>query len=274
MDKVALVTGADRGLGYGLVQSLLESGWHVVAGKYLDWPDLDALTERFPTELLVVPLDVSSDASVREAARIAGDRFGHLDVLISSAGILLPGNELGIRQSPPFDEIMSEFNVNALGGLRVVEAFLPMLDRGAWKRLCFVSSEAGSIAASKRTAWFGYCMSKAALNMAVKNLSNDLAPPRLQPPPISPRLDAHLHARRQRPPSPPRTQPSRHPRPRILPNPTHFRRPSDPLLGQHRDALVAERGRFVRIRTADHGPQTGCHAPAKEEALFAMRSVC
>jgi NAD(P)-dependent dehydrogenase (short-subunit alcohol dehydrogenase family) len=68
------------------------------------------------------------------------------------------------------------YDVNALGPLRVVEAFLPLLERGQGKRLCFVSSEAGSIARARRTSWFGYCMSKAALNMAVKILFNDLRP--------------------------------------------------------------------------------------------------
>jgi NAD(P)-dependent dehydrogenase (short-subunit alcohol dehydrogenase family) len=53
---------------------------------------------------------------------------------------------------------------------------LPLLDKGELKRLCFVSSEAGCVGASPRTGWFGYCMSKAALNIAVKNLSNDLSP--------------------------------------------------------------------------------------------------
>jgi len=60
--------------------------------------------------------------------------------------------------------------------LRVTEAFLPLIELGSLKRLCFISSEAGSIAGSARTAEFGYCMSKAALNMAVKILFNDLAP--------------------------------------------------------------------------------------------------
>jgi NAD(P)-dependent dehydrogenase (short-subunit alcohol dehydrogenase family) len=68
------------------------------------------------------------------------------------------------------------FDVNSLGPLRVVEAFLPLLDGGPMKRLCFVSSEAGSIGASKRDAWFAYCMSKAALNMAIKNMFNFLRP--------------------------------------------------------------------------------------------------
>jgi NAD(P)-dependent dehydrogenase (short-subunit alcohol dehydrogenase family) len=68
------------------------------------------------------------------------------------------------------------YDVNALGPLRVVEAFLPLTDRSRFKRLCFVSSEAGSIARAERKAWFGYCMSKAALNMAVRILFNDLQP--------------------------------------------------------------------------------------------------
>jgi len=57
-----------------------------------------------------------------------------------------------------------------------VHAFLPLTDRGSLKRLCFVSSEAGSIARAKRTAWFGYCMSKAALNMEARILFNTLRP--------------------------------------------------------------------------------------------------
>ena len=65
-------------------------------------------------------------------------------------------------------------DVNALGPLRVVEAFLPLMDQGLLKRLCFVSSEAGSITRSYRDAWFGYCMSKAALNMGISILFNDL----------------------------------------------------------------------------------------------------
>jgi NAD(P)-dependent dehydrogenase (short-subunit alcohol dehydrogenase family) len=58
----------------------------------------------------------------------------------------------------------------------VVEAFLPLVDRGGMKRLCFVSSEAGSIGNMRRTGLFGYTMSKAALNMAVKILFNSLRP--------------------------------------------------------------------------------------------------
>ena len=66
--------------------------------------------------------------------------------------------------------------LNSLGPLRVVEAFLSLTDHGTMKRLVFVSSESGSIRKTTRKAWYGYCMSKAALNMAVKNLFNLLRP--------------------------------------------------------------------------------------------------
>jgi NAD(P)-dependent dehydrogenase (short-subunit alcohol dehydrogenase family) len=176
MERVALVTGADRGLGRALTEDLLGRGWTVIAGRHMDWPELDELALRFPESLRIVPLDVSSDQSVKEASRQIGDMVGHIDLLISNAAIFRSLDVNSIRESPSFDEMIREFNVNAVGGLRVVEAFLPLLDRGELKRLCFVSSEAGSIAASTRTGWFGYCMSKVALNMAVKNLSNDLIP--------------------------------------------------------------------------------------------------
>jgi NAD(P)-dependent dehydrogenase (short-subunit alcohol dehydrogenase family) len=68
------------------------------------------------------------------------------------------------------------YDVNTLGPIRVVEALLGLTGRGSLKRLCFVSSDAGSIANMTRRDWYGYCMSKAALNMAVKIMFNQLRP--------------------------------------------------------------------------------------------------
>jgi NAD(P)-dependent dehydrogenase (short-subunit alcohol dehydrogenase family) len=177
MVQTALVTGADRGLGLGLCGGLLKLGWRVFAGQFLpDWPDLAGLRQQFPDRLTPVALDVGNDDSVRTAAQGVGALTGSLDLLINNAGITAPSNYLAIREPQNYADMLRILSVNALGALRVVEAFLPLLDAGALKRLCFVSSEAGSVGASKRTGWFGYCMSKAALNMAVKNLHNELYP--------------------------------------------------------------------------------------------------
>lgn len=174
---IALVTGADRGLGLALCARLLSLGWRVFAGQYMpEWPDLAALAARYPGERLTpVPLDVADDTSVSAAAQRVGTFTGRVDMIINNAGVTSPRSG-PIREPQDTDEMHRMYNVNALGPLRVVEAFLPLTDHSEMKRLCFVSSEAGSINRCERTSWYGYCMSKAALNMAVRLLFNRLRP--------------------------------------------------------------------------------------------------
>ncbi len=177
MEQTILVTGSDRGLGYGLCAGLLKMGWRVFAGQYLpDWPELASLKKEYSETLEIVPLDVRSMESIKAAAAFVAARAGSLDALINNAGVQSETIYAGIRAPQDYDEMHRLYDVNALGPLRVVEAFLPLLDVGRLKRLCFISSEAGSIGAAKRTSWFGYCMSKAALNMGIKILFNDLRP--------------------------------------------------------------------------------------------------
>jgi NAD(P)-dependent dehydrogenase (short-subunit alcohol dehydrogenase family) len=177
MPHTVFVTGADRGLGFALCAELLDQGWHVFAGQYMpEWPDLTTLLSQHPQRLHIVPVDVSSMESVYVAAQTVAALTDHVDVLINNAGIYSPTAGGTIRELQDYAEMHRLYDVNALGALRVVQAFLSLTDRGDLKRLCFVSSEAGSIARAERTAWFGYCMSKAALNMAVKILFNDLHP--------------------------------------------------------------------------------------------------
>ena len=177
MEHIACVTGADRGLGFGLCASLLQQNWRVIAGQYMpDWPGLNVLYGKYRDLLHVIPLDVSSEKSVRNAAQNVSGLVKHVDVLINNAGVSSPTMRATIREPQDYDEMRRLFNVNTLGSLRMVEAFIPLLDQGEMKRLCFVSSEAGSIERAERESWFGYTMSKAALNMAVKTLFNNLRP--------------------------------------------------------------------------------------------------
>lgn len=177
MQPIVFVTGADRGLGLALCEGLLTRGWQVFAGQHHPaWPQLDALGRQFPGALHIVSLEVSSSASVHAAAQAVEADAGHIDLLINNAAVLSATSPRSIRASPDYAEMHRMYDVNALGPMRIVEAFLPLLDRGPFKRLCFVSSEAGSIGHTQRTAWYGYAMSKAALNMATHILFNHLRP--------------------------------------------------------------------------------------------------
>jgi NAD(P)-dependent dehydrogenase (short-subunit alcohol dehydrogenase family) len=174
VQQIALVTGADRGLGLALCAGLLERGWRVFAGQFMpEWPELVALAGQHPEALQVVPVDVSSTASVLSAAEAVAGTVDHVDLLINNAGIGAGKGELGGEID---EEAMHRaYDVNAIGPIRMVDAFLALTEAGM-RRLAFVSSEAGSIARSHRQAQLGYCMSKAALNMAVKIMFNRLRP--------------------------------------------------------------------------------------------------
>ena len=177
MAQTVFVTGADRGLGFALCTELLKQDWQVFAGQYMpQWPDLSILAGQYPQTLHIVSLDVSSLESTRAAALAVAKQTDHLEVLINNAGIYAPTARRPIREPQDYAEMHRLYDVNALGPLRVTEAFLPLMERGSLRRLCFISSEAGSITRSERKAEFGYCMSKAALNMAIKILFNDLSP--------------------------------------------------------------------------------------------------
>lgn len=171
-----LISGADRGLGFGLTKLLLEKGHTVFAGRFLkDWKELDSLKEQHREQLYIVDLDVSDEKSVERAKSEIGKRVNCLDVLISNAGINGKLNgEVPMKSN--YEYMMQTYNVNSLGAVRLVEAFYQMMEVSEKKRMCFVSSEAGSIAQAWRDDNFNYCMSKAALNMYVKLIYNRLKP--------------------------------------------------------------------------------------------------
>ena len=172
----ACVTGADHGLGLALASQLLLHGYQVAAGTYtLNSPGLSRLAAEHPDRLFPIPMDIGSDDSIKEAARLIQNVSGGvLDVLINNAGVL--GDiEAGIRDELDFDEMQRVFNINALGPLRVIHQLLPQLEAGEGRLIVNISSEAGSIGQARRDRWFAYGMSKAALNMQSKLLHNALA---------------------------------------------------------------------------------------------------
>ncbi len=170
-----LITGADRGLGLGLATVMLHRGYRVFAGSYLDDEhNLAALGDEFGDRLSVLPLDVTSDESVRGAFRTVAQSTDALNMLINNAGSARDRSQT-ITDPMYFDDIRSLYEINALGPLRVTHTFLPLLRAATPKCLVYVSSLAASIGSITRTHQYGYAMSKAALNMQSKLIHNHLA---------------------------------------------------------------------------------------------------
>lgn len=171
-----LITGADRGLGFGMTEGLLRSGHTVYAGQYLnEWNELEQLKQKYPETLHLISLDIGSQESVDESKRRITQTTDRLDAIINNAGVNgRSSDDEPLKQN--YETMLAVYNINAIGAIRVTEAFHDMLEKGSGKRLMFISSEAGSVTESSRTDFYSYCMSKAALNMYVKILFNRLRP--------------------------------------------------------------------------------------------------
>ena len=176
--KIALVTGADRGLGLSIVKGLLRDGWRVFAGKYLaDYGLLEKLREE-EAALTILPLDVSSIESIERAARELEKEAGKLDLLVSNAALMGGNGRSEIGGENPLDPegLLLSFKTNSLAAPLLADRLLPLLEKGTGKRLFFVSSEISSVRLQRRTGDMRYAMSKTALNLGVRMLFNTLRP--------------------------------------------------------------------------------------------------
>lgn len=163
--KIAFITGADRGLGLGFVKVLLERGYKVYAGQFFDEStDLKLLKSCYASQLYLVRLDISSEDSVRKASEQIKEQTEYIDLLINNAGIL-GDMDKSIMDELDFEDILHIIDTNALGPIRVINAMVEQVLKSDTKTIVNVSSEAGSVAQNWRESWFGYCMSKSALNM-------------------------------------------------------------------------------------------------------------
>jgi NAD(P)-dependent dehydrogenase (short-subunit alcohol dehydrogenase family) len=158
-----LVTGANRGIGLEYCRQLSDRGETVIGVCRSASEPLKQLGVRVEEGV-----DVTEDKSVADLAKRLKDT--PIDVLINNAGILKtsPLGELD------FDGIQQQFEVNAIGALRVTQALLPNLSAGS--KVAMMTSRMGSIADNSSGGYYGYRMSKAALSMAGKSLALDLKP--------------------------------------------------------------------------------------------------
>ena len=157
-----LITGANRGIGLEVARQLAKRGDTVITACRQSSMDLEALGVE-----VIEGLDVTSDESVAALADRLGGR--RLDWLVNNAGIL----ERTSLDRLDWDAMERQFRVNSLGPLRVTAGLRGNLSDGS--KVFIVTSRMGSIDDNTSGGSYGYRMSKAAVNMAGKSLSIDLA---------------------------------------------------------------------------------------------------
>lgn len=179
--RIAIVTGANRGLGLGTAKALAELGFQVLmVGR-----DLTRLTAAAGPlrdaglDVACFCADVDSDGQVAALAAHVAQRYERLDVLVNNAGVMLEPNDFsdpassGVFLTSP-DVARRTFDTNALGPLRLSQALIPLMKRRNYGRVVNVSSELGQLA-WMGGSWPAYRMSKAALNALTRVLAAELA---------------------------------------------------------------------------------------------------
>ncbi|MGH9211317.1 MAG: SDR family oxidoreductase [Acidimicrobiales bacterium] len=170
MDRVVVVTGANRGIGLGVTQQLAAQGDTVILGAR-DLGAGRAAAENLRGDVRPRRLDVTDQATVDAVADELRRDLGRLDVLVNNAAIHYDTWQTAARADLTI--VAEAFETNVLGAWRCVEAFLPLLRSSGHGRIVNVSSEAGSLA-SMGSGTPAYNTSKVALNGLTKMLASEL----------------------------------------------------------------------------------------------------
>jgi NAD(P)-dependent dehydrogenase (short-subunit alcohol dehydrogenase family) len=181
--KTALITGANKGIGFETAKQLLQKGFYVYIGSRNLENGLQAVEKLKAinlTNVEAIQIDVTDDNSVKNARTEIGKKTDILDVLINNAGINggVPNTALEART----DQFLSAFNTNVFGVARVTQAFIDLLKKSPEPRIVMVSSSVGSLTLQSDPNWLAYNFakyavygsSKAALNMFTIHLAYEL----------------------------------------------------------------------------------------------------
>lgn len=175
--KIAVITGANKGIGFEIAKGLHERGVTVLAGSRSEERGRKAAAE-IGAEFL--QLDVTDPDSVAAAAKEVEDRYGRLDILVNNAGIALADGDWNTSELT-LATARKVFEVNFFGVLSVTNAFLPLIRRAEAGRIVNVSSELGSLGTITDPDFpFGemqtgaYGASKTALNSLTVSYSKEL----------------------------------------------------------------------------------------------------
>ena len=179
--KVAFITGANKGIGFEVVRQIGRTGAIVLLGARDAVLGQQAAAKLSAEGLDVrfLQIDITQQATITAAAGTITSDFGHLDILVNNAGINDPAD--GPPSTASLDAVERVFRTNFLGAVAVTQAMLPLLRKAGSARIVNVSSGLGSLTQNSDPGWpyafvkiLGYNSSKAALNMLTVQLAYEL----------------------------------------------------------------------------------------------------
>lgn len=179
--RIALVTGANKGIGFEIARRLGQAGMTVLLGARdpaLGEPAAAGLRDE-QLDVRYIRLDLLDQGTIERAAMLIEADFHRLDVLINNAGIADPND--GPPSTADLDAIRRIMDTNFVGNVAVTRAMLPLVRKAPAGRIVNVSSGLGSLTLNGDPDWIfapvkllGYCASKAALNMMTVQLAYEL----------------------------------------------------------------------------------------------------
>lgn len=170
-DRIALVTGASRGIGSAVALQLAEAGAHIVAVARTvgGLEELDDKIKAAGSTATLVPLDVKDSDGIARLALALNERYHRLDVLVGNAGVLGPLSPLSHVEPKDWDNIMA---VNVTANWQLIRCMDPLLRNAIAGRAVFLTS---SVAHYGRAYWGTYAASKAALEVLVRTYAAETA---------------------------------------------------------------------------------------------------
>ncbi len=174
-DRVALVTGASRGIGAALAIALAEAGAHIVAVARTvgGLEELDDKINAIGGSATLVPLDVKDSDGIARLALALNERYQRLDVLVGNAGILGPLSPLSHIEPKDWDNLVA---VNITANWQLIRCMDALLQQSTAGRAVFLTS---GVAHVGRAYWGPYAASKAALEVLVRTYAAECATTRV-----------------------------------------------------------------------------------------------
>ncbi|KYG66343.1 short-chain dehydrogenase [Bdellovibrio bacteriovorus] len=177
MKKIAIVTGANRGLGLATSEALIQRGFKVIMA--MRSPDkaqkeLNVLKMK-GADIVPMKLDVSQEKSINDFVETIKKEYGFVDVLINNAGILIDSDDGGNASvfKTKASTIQKTFNTNTIGPFLLTQKIFPMMKQEGYGRIVNVSSGMAQLSESQ-TASAAYRLSKTALNMVTNLFASEV----------------------------------------------------------------------------------------------------